>query len=172
MGVRGVDVQIRSIIMVALGHCVLHIPVSVLALCSGVSHMTIPGAGQSKTVRTAAYFASTLAELKHDWYQFAHGEPGAKNAGDVTAEVACATTKRLIGAVGAPYRANSPPVCGTQKSVLTTVLSTTRFPEAVVPDEYSAYCRMLNSGANFAESFAELRAIGTPNPPLCPCLLR
>jgi hypothetical protein len=32
MGVRGVDVQIRSIVMVALGHRVLHIPVSVLAL--------------------------------------------------------------------------------------------------------------------------------------------
>jgi hypothetical protein len=41
MGVRGVDVQIRSIVMVALGHCVLHIPVSVLASCSGASHPTI-----------------------------------------------------------------------------------------------------------------------------------
>jgi hypothetical protein len=80
MGVRGVDVQIRSIIMVALGHCVLHIPVRVLALCSGVFHLTIPGAGQSNTVQTGLCFASTLAGLKHDWNQFAHGEPGAKKA--------------------------------------------------------------------------------------------
>jgi len=52
------------------------------------------------------------------------------------------------------------------------VLSTTRFPEAVVPDEHSAYSRMLNSSADFAEFFAELRAIETPNSPLCSCLLR
>jgi hypothetical protein len=43
----------------------------------------------------------------------------------------------------------------------------TRFPEAVVPVEHSAYGRMLNSSANFAEFFAELRAITAPNPPLC-----
>jgi type IV secretion system protein VirB2 len=78
MGVRGVDVQIRSIVMVALGHCVLHIPVSVLALSSGVSHLTIPSAGQSNTVQTAPCFASILAGLMDDRYQFAHGEPGAK----------------------------------------------------------------------------------------------
>jgi hypothetical protein len=80
MGVRGVDVQICGIVMVALEHCVLHIPVSVLALSSGVSHLTIPDAGQSNTVRTAPCFASTLAGLKDDRYQFAHGEPGAKKA--------------------------------------------------------------------------------------------
>jgi hypothetical protein len=61
MGVRGIDVQIRSIVMVALGHCVLHIPVSVLA--SGVFHLTIPSADQSNTVQTAPCFASTLAGL-------------------------------------------------------------------------------------------------------------
>jgi hypothetical protein len=60
MGVRGVDVQIRSIVMVALGHCVLHIPVSVLALCSGVSHLPIPSAGQSNTVLAASCFTTTL----------------------------------------------------------------------------------------------------------------
>src|ERR1019366_1690046 len=64
--VRGVDVQIRSIVMVALGHCVLHIPVSVLALSSGVSHLTIPSAGQSNTVQTASCFASILAGLMDD----------------------------------------------------------------------------------------------------------
>ena len=52
------------------------------------------------------------------------------------------------------------------------VLSTTRFPEAVVPDEHSAYGRILNSSADFAEFFAELRAMETPNSPLCSCLLR
>jgi hypothetical protein len=36
-----------------------------------------------------------------------------------------------------------------------------------VPVEHSAYGRMLNSSANFAEFFAELRAITAPNPPLC-----
>ena len=66
MGVRGVDVQIRSIVRVALGHCVLHIPVSVLALSSGVSHLTIPSAGQSNTVQTASCFASILAGLMDD----------------------------------------------------------------------------------------------------------
>jgi hypothetical protein len=80
MGVRSEDVQIRSIVMVALGHCVLHIPVSVLALSFGVSHLTIPGAGQSNTMPTAPCFASTQAGLMDDRYQFAHGEPGAKKA--------------------------------------------------------------------------------------------
>jgi hypothetical protein len=83
MGVRGVDVQIRSIVMVALGHGVLHIPVSILALCSGVSHLTVPSAGQSNTVQTNTVqtvpcFASTLAGLMDDRYQLSHGEPGAK----------------------------------------------------------------------------------------------
>ena len=41
-----------------------------------------------------------------------------------------------------------------------------------MPDEHSAYGRMLDSSANFAEFFAELRAITTPNPPLSSCLLR
>jgi hypothetical protein len=80
MGVRGVDVQIRSMVMVALGHWVLHIPVGVLALSFGVFHLTIPGAGQSNTVQTGSCFASTQAELMDNRYQFAHGEPGAKEA--------------------------------------------------------------------------------------------
>jgi hypothetical protein len=66
MGVRGVDVQIRSIVMVALGHCVLRIRVSVLALSSEASHLTIPGAGQLNTVQTAPCFASTQAGLMDD----------------------------------------------------------------------------------------------------------
>jgi hypothetical protein len=49
---------------------------------------------------------------------------------------------------------------------LASVLSTTRFPEAVVPAVPKAAVLMLNSSANFAEFFAELRAIGTPNCPL------
>jgi hypothetical protein len=52
MSVRRGDVQIRSIVMVALGHGVLHILVSVLALSTGVCHLTIPGAGQSDTLST------------------------------------------------------------------------------------------------------------------------
>jgi hypothetical protein len=68
MGVRGVDVQIRSIVMVALGHCVLHIPASVLVLSFGVSHLSFPGAGQSNTVQAAPCFASTRAGLKDDRY--------------------------------------------------------------------------------------------------------
>ena len=63
-----------------------------------------------------------------------------------------------------PLHPSSIPV--VRWSTQAAVLSTTRFPEAVVPDEYSAYGRMLNSSANFAEFFAELRAIGTPNPPV------
>ena len=57
-------------------------------------------------------------------------------------------------------------------SIQAPVLSTTRFPEAVVPDEHSAYGRILNSCADFAEFFAELRAIETPNCPLRSSLLR
>jgi hypothetical protein len=63
MGVRGVDVQIRSIVMVALGHCVLRIPVSAFALSCGVSHLTIPSAVQSNTVQTAFCFTNALAGL-------------------------------------------------------------------------------------------------------------
>ena len=69
MGVRGVDVQFRSIVMVALGHCVLHIPVSVLALSSGVSHLTISGAGQPNTVQTDSCFSSTEVGLMDDRYR-------------------------------------------------------------------------------------------------------
>jgi len=57
-------------------------------------------------------------------------------------------------------------------SIQASVLSTNRFPEAVVPHEHSAYGRMLNSSANFAELFAELRAITIPNIPLCSSLFR
>jgi len=63
MGVRGVDVQIRSIVMVALGHCVLRIPVSAFALSCGVFHLTIPSAVQSNTVQTAFCFTNALAGL-------------------------------------------------------------------------------------------------------------
>jgi hypothetical protein len=77
MGVRGVDVQICGIVMVALEHCVLHIPVSVLALSCRVSHLTIPSAGQSNTVRAAFCFTSILAGVMDD-NQFVHGDPGAK----------------------------------------------------------------------------------------------
>jgi Recombinase len=70
MGARGVDVQIRGRVMVALGHCVLQIPVSVLALSFGVSHLTIRSAGQSNTVQTAPRFASTLAGLMDDRYRW------------------------------------------------------------------------------------------------------
>jgi hypothetical protein len=66
MGVRGVDMQIRSIVMVALGHSVLHIPLGVFALSSGVSHLPIPGAGQSNTAQPAPRFASTKAALMDD----------------------------------------------------------------------------------------------------------
>jgi hypothetical protein len=69
MGVRGVDVQIGGIVMVALEHCVLHIPIRGLALCSGVSHLPIPSAGQSNTGQTAPSFASTLTRLTDDRYQ-------------------------------------------------------------------------------------------------------
>jgi hypothetical protein len=41
-----------------------------------------------------------------------------------------------------------------------------------MPDEHPAYGRMLNSCADFAEFFAELRAIGTPNPPVYSSVLR
>jgi len=37
-----------------------------------------------------------------------------------------------------------------------------------VPDKHSAYDQMLNSSANFAEFFAELRAERTPNCLCCP----
>jgi hypothetical protein len=78
MGVRGVDVQIRGIVVVTLEHCVLRVPASVLALSFGVSHLTVPIAGQSNTMQTAPCFASTQAGLKDDGYQFVRGEPGAK----------------------------------------------------------------------------------------------
>jgi hypothetical protein len=68
MSVRGVNVQIRSIVMVALGHCVLHIPLSVIALSSGVSHPTVPSAGQLNTVQTAPCFAPTQGGLMDDRY--------------------------------------------------------------------------------------------------------
>ena len=66
MGVRGENVQIRSILIVALGHCVLHIPVSVRALSLGVSHLIIPGAGQLNTVEKKLCFVSTQAGLMDD----------------------------------------------------------------------------------------------------------
>ena len=48
----------------------------------------------------------------------------------------------------APWRSGK---FGILSSTQSSVLSTTRFPEAVMPDEYSAYGRMLNSCAIFAE---------------------
>jgi hypothetical protein len=63
MGVRGVYVQIRSAVMVALVHCVLSIPVRALALSYRVSHLTIPSAVQSNTVQTASCFTNALAGL-------------------------------------------------------------------------------------------------------------
>ena len=78
MGVRGVNVQICGRFMVALGHCVLQIPVSDLALSSAVSLLTIPGAVQSNTVQITSCFRSTLTGMMDDSYQFAHGEPGAE----------------------------------------------------------------------------------------------
>ena len=73
MGVRGLDVQIRSIVMVALEHCVLHISVSVLGLSFKVSHLTIPSADQSNTVQTASCFSSTQVGLMGDRYPATRG---------------------------------------------------------------------------------------------------
>jgi hypothetical protein len=60
---------------------------------------------------------------------------------------------------------------GYLTALSTTVLSTTRFPEAGCGDESSASNRMLISSKNFAEFFAELRAEKAPNRPLGSSLL-
>jgi hypothetical protein len=65
VGVGGVDVKVRCIVMVVLGHDVLHISTNALALASGVSHLTIGSAEQSDTAPAAPYFVSRAPGLTY-----------------------------------------------------------------------------------------------------------
>jgi hypothetical protein len=58
VGVGGVNVQVRCIVIDVLGHCVLHIPANVLPLSHGVSHVTIAGSEQSGTNQLTSCFSS------------------------------------------------------------------------------------------------------------------
>jgi len=61
VGVGGVDVKVRCIVMVVLGHDVLHIPANALAHAFGVSHLTIGSAEQSDTAHAASCFVSRMS---------------------------------------------------------------------------------------------------------------
>ena len=61
VGVGCVYVQVRSIVLIVLKHCALHLPASVLTRSPAVSHLAIAGADQLNTVPTAPRFASTSA---------------------------------------------------------------------------------------------------------------
>src|ERR1035437_5866678 len=61
VGVGCVYVQVRSIVLIVLKHCALHLPATLLTRTPAVSPLAIAGASQSNTVQTAPRFASTSA---------------------------------------------------------------------------------------------------------------